>query len=861
MKRYFLIARALLLIAPLVAVVPLGTLLLDWLDMQAFVPDAPSSSATPGFDWVVWSDEEGVITASYVFPGGPGDLAGIEAGDLFFTLDGAQFFTAQDLKRSIEGIPPGSQRAYSLTRAGQPLDVQVRIGPYPTFLYPLSPSLWQFSLWSFTVGGFLHLLGLILAAPLALRSRRARFSLLLIAASSLWIFGTLFRLLLIQVLGPIMPGSSFAPLFEALTLLGLMGWILFPVLLVHKIVHDTSLPRGPQMAWIIGLVYAPPLLLCGLAVFTTVAGPLGPFTLARLIGPVLFYVSWYVAIASVLVLGLYRFRSDEAAHLVGGWGRTGSGLTLLIALFAVLTVPGVVPLLEAVTDQTVGWLIVSAQLLSIGPISLVSLSTLRYGKVNQVISRGVVYALVSGLLFILVVGGLSLIDFYRDRLETSLYVVGGAFATVVLLLFERVLRRLRTTSQEFFGTEGPRTRRVLRQFQEQMRTIIDPETLIQRTMEVVGQAFDVRSGVLYVQIEDEPVRWVSSRYQPESPYLTERIVRQVWPYIQQDGRIWSRIAEVNDSRLPPAPAALLTAHGAALAVPIMGEGSPMGLLILGPKRTRFGVYNLTDLDMLRALSSQLALAIERLVLVEREKALVRQTAEANLVALRAQINPHFLFNALNTLLAFIHEQPEEAEEVVEDLAAIFRHTLHTGDRTFVTLHEELNLVRHYLHIEEARFGDRLTVQLDMPPSLRTHPVPAFSVQTLVENSIKHGLEPAPGPGTLHLQATREPDGSVCVRIHDTGVGIPALFDRPDGHVGLAPFFGIGLRNVASRLEHLFGEPDLLHLHSAPDSGTTASLRLPPRAPSGDGPPHRPDSAHPRVPTPRPGDVPSSLGSP
>ena len=213
------------------------------------------------------------------------------------------------------------------------------------------------------------------------------------------------------------------------------------------------------------------------------------------------------------------------------------------------------------------------------------------------------------------------------------------------------------------------------------------------------------------------------------------------------------------------------------------------------------------------------------MLVEREKNLIRVSAEAELKALRAQINPHFLFNALNTIISLIEERPEEAEETVQHLAAIFRHILQTSSRTFVTLEAELQLVDHYLAIEKARFGDRLTVERHLDAAIRSHPVPAFVIQTLVENAVKHGLEKQRGAGVLKIIGRMTPAGVPEICIWDSGAGIPALFENPED----TSFYGLGLKNVASRLEKLYGRTDLLTIQSTPENGTEVKLLLPFRA--------------------------------
>src|SRR5690606_38317848 len=287
---------------------------------------------------------------------------------------------------------------------------------------------------------------------------------------------------------------------------------------------------------------------------------------------------------------------------------------------------------------------------------------------------------------------------------------------------------------------------------------------------------------------------------PEPPYITQRFVSLIWPHVGKSDAIWWRNGELGDGDLPEEIAQLLQSRGIAIAAPIFSDAGVAGVILLGEKRQRRLVYNLEDVDLLRSFAGQLALAIERLALVERGKAMARETAEAHLVALRSQINPHFLFNALNTIAALISEQPREAEATVEHVSAMFRHTLQAGSRPFVPLKDELDLVSQYLFIEKARFGDRLTFEIELDDRLGSHPIPAFSVQTLVENAVKHGLECRRASGIVRIECHAD-DHSLMIDVHDNGLGIPALFD---GRKNETSFYGVGLKNVSARLQMLYG---------------------------------------------------------
>ncbi len=799
----------------------------DWVELNRVLAGSSVHMTGRSFDWVHWEEEEGVIYASFVLEEGPAAHAGIEVGDVFFMLEGQQYFNAEDLQRAIEGIQPGSTRTYFVHRDAEFVEVNVRFTRYPTFLYPLSATLWHFSVWGFLVAAFIHVVALIIVGPLAFRSRKSRFSLLLIIASSLWIFGNLLRLLMIELAGPPMAiGGLYDGVFQAMTVVGLIGWIGFPALLVHRVLGDVSPGLRGWAARSRLIVYLPAAVLGTAAFATTVLGGFGPITLDGLVAPILFYACCYIATAGILMLLRSMHRPSEADEMLSMWSRWGSAVMIVLSLLFGLSVLGVVPIFGAVTETIAGWLIVAAQLLSVLPVILVSHATMKHGKMGQVLSRGLTYVSVSGVVFFAFVGGLSLMEPYLERMEISRNVVTGLFAVVLLVSVEWLIRRIRGSGFGLFAADRQSMYHAVQQLQEQVRTILDYETLAQRTIEVVGQAFNARSAVLFLRPAGETGPWISGTYHPEPPYLTERLVSSFWPHLENKGRVWARNPELSEIELPDHMRRILLERRAAILVPIRGRDELFGVLALGLKSHGRHVYNLEEIELLRSLTGQLALAVERLKLVERERALVRETAEAQLVALRAQINPHFLFNSLNTIVSLIEERPDEAEEIVEHLASIFRYILQTGGSAFVTMEDEFELITHYLSIEQSRFGDSLTVEQHLEPGLGQHPVPAFAVQTLVENAVKHGLGRRRGGGIVRIECRQAEDDFIEVEITDTGVGISELFDRNEPVTGRERFFGIGLRNVSSRLEKLYGRDDLLSIQSDPGKGTTVVIRLP-----------------------------------
>ena len=132
----------------------------------------------------------------------------------------------------------------------------------------------------------------------------------------------------------------------------------------------------------------------------------------------------------------------------------------------------------------------------------------------------------------------------------------------------------------------------------------------------------------------------------------------------------------------------------------------------------------------------------------------KKQVESELSALRAQINPHFLFNSLNSIAALVRIHPEKAESVTEDLSDVFRYTLRASQKPLVSLKEEMEIIGLYLNIEMARFGDRLTVNINVPDELAHIQVPSLVLQPLVENAIKHGVSKVDGKHSINIYATR-----------------------------------------------------------------------------------------------------------
>jgi signal transduction histidine kinase len=207
-------------------------------------------------------------------------------------------------------------------------------------------------------------------------------------------------------------------------------------------------------------------------------------------------------------------------------------------------------------------------------------------------------------------------------------------------------------------------------------------------------------------------------------------------------------------------------------------------------------------------------AREREVQVAR---LSEQLSSARFAALQAQLNPHFLFNTLNTIAVLVRDNDRSgAVQIVEHLSELLRRTLTRHRANEVTLGEELELVRQYVAIEQARFSDRLRPQFTIPDSLLTAALPSFALQHLVENAIRHGIARHPDAGLLLVTAERDGE-SLRITVVDDGVGIDPQMTPPAGH---------GIETTRERLRALYGTQASLEIAPRAEGGTIATLRLP-----------------------------------
>ena len=315
--------------------------------------------------------------------------------------------------------------------------------------------------------------------------------------------------------------------------------------------------------------------------------------------------------------------------------------------------------------------------------------------------------------------------------------------------------------------------------------------------------------------------------------------RKEWSLTQDPLEVGNRVDHTNIAPAQhPAPSTVLyqTVESEYLVRIPTADGPYFTLIIDGLLHGRRFLSD--DLVLLEAVGHLVARRIdsvrsahERCAITLREQEMKKLTVEAELRALRAQLNPHFLFNALTTIGYLIQTTPTQALDTLLRLTELLRAVLKRLEGEFSTLGQEVDLVQSYLMIEQARFERRLVYHINVPSTLRECLVPALLLQPLVENAVKHGIQPSSKGGAIKISAELKTEKmknqdtpsvvpSLLLTVHDTGSGSePIAPDRASGT-------GVGLANIRKRLHLHYGPMAALHLHRTLESGTMVRIQLP-----------------------------------
>lgn len=726
-----------------------------------------------GMDWVQWEDQEGRVVARRVHP----LLAGrsfppekVQAGDRLRKINYHEIYAAEAAQRIIRAAAPGRVMLYQVERISaqsgllQIHNLRIVSGFRPAFTFAEHAWYWRLQPWIAGIGAILALMILLVLAPFLRRDWQGFALLFLQESTALLLFLSLLARHLWWVSGnelPLVlwPERVFVPLFSALlTAFGLL-----------YLRQRTAIP----FIWIIpGIGFGLALVLWAAACLWG-ALPYLPYRPTIEAGAALLFLS------SLLTASAWSY-----------WTKRSRVLHAFVALFSAA---GIIALLApAGAEETV---LLGLSIALLFPLVHAAYYQLQFGKVSLVVTQSLqtaaLLALVLALYALLREAGSWLIPQapWRPAVEVlALAVLLMGFRGLYNSQAPRIRRYVITTRQE----KDARMQAFIASIPQYASAAALEEALLNKLQDYTGGA---RCRIWWTQ-------------SPESALAEGEVSRG----LIAAHAIWARSKELSSWQMRPELEEAWNASPYALALPLHVPAAREGLLLLGPKRR--GVYNLGELEMLFRLIQQTQLTLNVLALLARERELIEQRYRANLMALRSQINPHFLFNTLNTISALVHDAPEQAEQAVERLAFIFRYTLRHSEDDFVRLQEELELVGAYLQIEQIRFGKRLTTQISYAPELADAQTPAFAIQTLVENSIKHGIAKIIGPGEVRITVRAGAQGVIC-EVLDNGIGVD--MDRLRK--------GTGLNNVFSRLESLYGEKAGLQFERL-EPGTRARLFWP-----------------------------------
>jgi two-component system LytT family sensor kinase len=310
-------------------------------------------------------------------------------------------------------------------------------------------------------------------------------------------------------------------------------------------------------------------------------------------------------------------------------------------------------------------------------------------------------------------------------------------------------------------------------------------------------------------------------------WIVDRIVLRRPDYARLRDDIGRRLAEAEDSeavtsalvealRGPLAARDIEVVSGAEGTVAIPTSDEPRYALAVGALAGGRRLLS-DDLEMLNGVALLAARRIDALRLARERQEMTKLTTQAELRALRAQVNPHFLFNALNTIGFLIQTAPARAHATLMKLTSLLRGVLRSSDAA-IRLGDEIDLVGAYLEIERARFEERLQVAIDVPEALRRVRVPALILQPLVENAIKHGIANSRGGGCVDIRVRAE-NGLLVLTVRNTGLATNEI------EIAHGRRRGFGLANLDARLHHLYGESARLTLVATPTE-TCAEVVLP-----------------------------------
>lgn len=744
-----------------------------------FAEESAAFQQISGQDWVVWEDKDERATVNAVHP-----LLKYKTfltenfieGDKLLKINYHEVYKAEVAENISKSAPSGKTFIYQISRTNPGTGLSSRTNIQWVNGYRLSyhfnevGAWWQLSLWLAGIGTFLAFVVLLILLPFLRKNSRSLSGLGLVVGLGLIILSLILGHALYLIVESDLVQTTFEKAF-----FGIFSILLISYTLVF--IHF----RWERSGW-----WLLPSSLAGL-------GGMAAILLLSFRDQAWGDLQGWIERAVMLFF---------LVHLLGAvllWvrakpGRPSKRRMLVSGIVSVLSVSAISALLMDDPQLQEHGLFLT-QILLFFPLINAAYSQLPFGKVNVVMTKSLQYVIFIAVSLFLYVAIRSLFDWilptnpYRSWLEI-----------ISLLLILMALRALYLTNENrvnaYITTSQQQKLEQFKGFVAGIPQYTSPLHLREGIREQLKK---------YFETSDMELWWA-----PEDP--GNATYNSFFQHLEDAHAIWSRSKELSDFEFAEKTEDQAMTTRFSLIAPIRASQEEYGLLMMGRKKRR--VYNLSDLELISQLIQQMQLSLNVLQLLQRERELLEKTYEANLTALRSQINPHFLFNTLNTISSLIHDSPDLAEEAVEKLAFIFRYTLRHSSQNLVSMEDELSLVSTYLEIEKIRFGDRLKVQIEMEPEVREKQLPAFVVQTLVENCIKHGIAKIIQKGIVSIDAYKEEGYMIC-EVYDNGPGIDE--ERINK--------GTGLNNILTRLEKTYGEKDLLNFENT-GSGTLVRLKIP-----------------------------------
>lgn len=641
----------------------------------------------------------------------------------------------------------------------------------------------------------------------------------------IWNVGALFNTLLQGIAAGSWPKSSglvlASPLINAAAFSAL-GFL--PAVVVHSLLRQKEGLKARAAFWITLIAYGLSSVAAGMHFQQAITRQFAPSHLALHILTIGF-------LGLIVTLFMYFWRVRAINH----FSRNGMGWALALAVFAV----SALHLSHHQGQEFSWWAELIGHHASLPLAVTILYQDYRFALVDLFLKRALslvlLVAFALALYLTVAVPLLRQLEHRGEHHALAIVVTLGLWVTTALFypwLSRMVSRFVDTIVLRRADYETVRTEMALALSAQE-----SPENVLDEICRRLAAALTARE-LRWATVEDETVSKLENS--PSGPLLPQlRLIEQ---------RRHSRPFPIHKKRVPtpqvsPLPSSDLSmSEEQSQAVVLVPTSElPQYRLLIGELAGGRRLLS-DDLGLIEAAATMTARRIDAVRVVHErcrrdlhEEEMHKLATEAELRALRAQINPHFLFNALTTIGYLIQSAPDRALETLMRLTALLRGVLRNSDDEFSTLGDEINLIEAYLEIERARFEDRLRVIIDVPQALRSIRIPALLIQPLVENAIKHGISPLRAGGEVVILARSPSDlnpqsaasrgrafGEEMLQIwvRDTGAGVSELA-LEQGRTR-----GVGLANVEQRIRRHFGDLGLFNFRSAPGLGTTIELCLP-----------------------------------